>query len=210
MTDQNYTAMLMLLDRSGSMSSIREDMLGGIHELLQRQAQEEGFMTVDVLDFDDELNVQAIQVAPADLKVTLEPRGGTALYDAIGSGLNAFTQNMSQLPEHAQPAHVQVVVVTDGMENSSREYNVTTVRNLVKQKTAAGWDFVFLGANQDAVLTGASLGFEQESSLTFGTKGKDVKGANDALNRYISDKRKGEKKGFTTEERFESNDQGEA
>ena len=78
MTDQNYTAMLMLLDRSGSMWSIRDDMIGGIHELLQRQAKEQGFMTVDVFDFDDELNVQAIQVAPADLKVALEPRGRTA------------------------------------------------------------------------------------------------------------------------------------
>jgi Mg-chelatase subunit ChlD len=210
MPDQNYTALLMLVDRSGSMSSIRKDMEGGISELLREQALVPGLLTVDVIRFDDAIEVQSVMAAVEDVKISIDPRGGTALYDAIGLSINGLASNIALLPEHAKPGKVQVVIVTDGEENSSREYTGENVRKLVAAKEKLGWDFVFIGANQDAALSGANIGISADKTLTFGTKSKDIAGAKDALSRYIKDARKGDLKGFTNEERFDANDEGQA
>jgi hypothetical protein len=105
------------------------------------------------------------------------------------------------------PDTVQVVVVTDGKENASREYTVQAVRDLVKQQTEKyNWDFVFLGANQDAVLTGTALGFAADSSLTYAADASGVGSMNQTLSRYVTDVRRKTKVGFTTNERRKAAD----
>lgn len=205
MTDQNYTALLLVLDRSGSMESIQREMEGSLKELINRQAAEEGLLTVDLVTFDDQIEHVFSLASPNKLKVKIEPRGMTALFDAIGSSVQKFEHVISSLPEHARPGKTQVIVVTDGQENASQEYSAASVKKLIERKKMdSGWDFVFLGANQDAVFTGLNLGFDQDSSMTFVADASSVAGMADSLDRYVKDIRKGEKKGFSEDERRKS------
>ncbi|TFC42641.1 VWA domain-containing protein [Cryobacterium sp. TMT1-21] len=205
MTDPNYTALLLVIDRSGSMSSIRDDMVGGLTAMIAEQAAGPGLLTVDIVTFDDEIEHTHTLADPATVSVELEPRGMTALHDAIGVAVTGFGQTLRALPEHARPDTVQVVVVTDGGENASHEYTAAAVRALVTQQTREySWDFVFLGANQDAVLTGADLGFDADSSMTFAAASDEVAALSVNLGRYVTDVRKKDKRGFTSEERTEA------
>lgn len=205
MADNNYTALVFVLDRSGSMESIRGEMEGGLKELIKRQAAEEGLLTADLVTFDDQIEHVFSLASPNKLKVKIAPRGMTALFDAIGSSVQKFEQVVSGLPEHARPGKTQVIVVTDGLENASQEYTAKSVKKLIERKKSdAGWDFVFLGANQDAVLTGRHLGFDQDSSMTFAAEAGSVSGMADSLDRYVKDVRKGDKKGFSEDERRKS------
>ncbi|MBG6108408.1 VWA domain-containing protein [Frigoribacterium sp. CG_9.8] len=207
MTDPNYTALLLIIDRSGSMVTIRDEMVGGLTAMLAAQAAEQGLLTVDVVTFDNLIEVQCSMASPEDVVIALEPRGATALFDAIGLGVSGFGHTLAALPEHARPGVVQVVVVTDGEENSSQEYTADAVRAIVTEQTERyGWDFVFLGANQNAVLTGAHLGFEADSSLTYAADGLAVDAVSATLTRYVSDVRKSAKRGFTSEERRDAVD----
>ena len=202
MTDPTYTALLLIVDRSGSMQTIREDMIGGLNALIAEQSAEEGRLTVDIVTFDDEIEQQCTLADPASVTVVLDPRGSTALYDAIGVAVTRFGRTLSAMPEAARPGVVQVVVVTDGEENASREYRADTVRALVtRQSETYGWDFAFLGANQDAVLTGAALGFDADSSMTYAPSPDAVGSVSRSMSRYMKDVRSSTKRGFDAGER---------
>ena len=205
MTDPNYTAMLLVIDRSGSMASIRDDMVGGLTAMLAEQAAEPGLLTVDIVTFDTEIELQCSLADPKAVTVTLDPRGGTALYDAVGQSVTEFGRVLAALPEHARPETVQVVVVTDGDENSSREFGRDAVRALVtQQKEQYAWDFVFLGANQDAVFAGQRLGFDADSSMTYAAGAEGVAGMSASMGRYVKDVRSKTKRGFDSVERLQS------
>lgn len=205
MTDPNYTAMLLVIDRSGSMAGIRDDMVGGLTAMLAEQAAEPGLLTVDIVTFDTEIEIQCSLADPKDVTVTLEPRGGTALFDAIGQSVTGFGRVLAALPEHARPETVQVVVVTDGHENASREFGLDAVRALVThQKEQYSWDFMFLGANQDAVLSGERLGFDAGSSMTFMPSPTAVTNMSASMGRYVKDVRGKTKRMFDADERVGS------
>ena len=164
-----------------------------------------GFLTVEIIQSDNVIESVCAMSHPEDVTIALEPQGGTVLHDAIGFGVNKFSQRISALPEHAQPKAIQVIVVTDGEENSSVEYSAKQIRKLIKSKQKdAAWDFVFLGANQDAVTTGGNLGFSHDSSMTFTPSGPQVSMASAATSRYISDRRMGRRTGFSRHERRQS------
>ncbi len=202
MTDPNYTGLLLVIDRSGSMTRIRDDMVGGLTAMLAKQAAEKGKLTVDIVTFDDRIKQQVTMGNPKKVKIKLEPRGSTALYDAIGMAVTSYGRTLEAMPEDSRPGVVQVVVVTDGKENASVEYSADAVRDLVHHQTAVyNWDFVYLGANQDAVLTSAALGFAADSAMTFVAATANVDALSGSLGRYVSDVRKNTKLGFTDGER---------
>jgi uncharacterized protein YegL len=170
--DKNYTHVVVVLDRSGSMNNCASDMEGGLRTLVAKQAGEPGKCTISlyrfdnvtdkVLDFADVKNVK-----PESLK--LEPRGGTALYDALGLAIDETGLELAKLPESLRPGIVTFIVITDGGENASREYN----SEQVKQKTnhqinTYNWDFVYLGANQDAFAIGHSIGIAKGYNFDVG------------------------------------------
>jgi uncharacterized protein YegL len=203
MTDPNYTALLLIVDRSGSMESIKADMEGGLNTLITEQLAEPGLLTVDLFTFDTEVKHEFALTDPKNLKVKIEPRGSTALYDAIGIGVTEFGRSLSAMPEHARPETVQVIVVTDGEENSSVEYKASAIKKLITtQKDDYKWDFVFLGANQDAVLNGVDLGFDAGSALTFAPGADGVDASAKSMSRYMTDVRRKQKKLFMAEERI--------
>lgn len=196
------TALLLVIDRSGSMQSIRDDMIGGLQRMLDAQAALPGRATVDIVTFDAEVELQCSMVDISEARIQLEPRGSTALHDALGDAVIGFAAALDALPDALRPDVVQVIVVTDGHENASRRYSAAQVRELVeRQQRDHGWEFVFLGAGQDAVLTGTRLGFDAGSSMTFTAKGEHVDGMSDALSRYVTDVRMSKKQLFLEAER---------
>jgi uncharacterized protein YegL len=203
MTDPNYTALLLVIDRSGSMAVIRDDMVGGITTMLAEQATGPGKLTVDIVTFDTEIETQCSLADPSDVQVVLEPRGATALFDAIGQSVTAFGRVLASMSENDRPDTVQVVVVTDGEENSSREFGLEAVRAVVtQQKEQYSWDFMFLGANQDAVLSGERLGFDAGSSMTYSAGADAVSSMSASMGRYVTDVRAKSKRDFNDAERL--------
>ena len=204
MSDPNYTALMLIVDRSGSMSSIRDDMVGGLTTLVEEQKKQPGLLTISMVSFDNQVELQHQMATPDAVSIQLEPRGGTALFDAMGFGLNTMQADIDALPDHAKPDTVQVVVVTDGHENASGEYTGKTVKRLVEEKTKENWDIVFLGANQDAVMKAAELGIMRDRSMTYGANRDGVSNATESMSRYMSDRRKGSHTAFSPEERRKS------
>jgi len=195
---------MLIVDRSGSMSSIRDDMVGGLTTLVEEQKKQPGLLTISMVSFDNQVELQHQMATPSAVNIQLEPRGGTALYDAMGFGLNTLQADIDALPDHAKPETVQVVVVTDGHENASAEYTGKTVKRLVEGKTKDNWDIVFLGANQDAVMKAAELGIERDRSMTYGANSGGVTNATESLNRYVSDRRSSGQTAFSPDERRKS------
>ena len=204
MSDPHYTALMLIVDRSGSMSSIRDDMVGGLTTLVEEQKKQPGLLTISMVSFDNQVELQHQMATPDAVSIQLEPRGGTALFDAMGFGLNTMQADIDALPDHAKPDTVQVVVVTDGHENASGEYTGNTVKRLVEEKTKENWDIVFLGANQDAVMKAAELGITRDRSMTYGANRDGVSNATESMSRYMTDRRKGSHTAFSPEERRKS------
>lgn len=153
----------VVLDRSGSMETIRKDTIGGFNTFLAEQQALPGAAKLSLFQFDTMYEPNYEGVAIKDAKPlsmeTFVPRGGTALYDAIGRTVIATE---ARKPE----GKVIIVITTDGHENSSREYNAASVKTIIERKRADGWEFVFLGANQDACLTAVSMGMAAGSAMS--------------------------------------------
>lgn len=168
MTNPDYTALLFIVDRSGSMQTIREDMEGGINGVLEEQKKLPGEVTVDVAYFDDEIDYDDRFLSLESASIKIEPRGMTALHDAIVISTKKFGEALSQLPEEDRPGNVVVIIVTDGHENKSKEYTISDVKDIITlQQDTYGWEFLFLGANQDAIQTGATFGLRKGASMTY-------------------------------------------
>ena len=191
MTNADRKLIAALLDRSGSMRAIAADMCGGFDAFIAKERAQPGSTLVTLAQFNDRYEVvyenQPIGAVP-DLR--LEPRGNTALFDAIGRFITEVGAGLAALPEDDRPGEVTVVVITDGHENSSRAWTDESVRQLiVQQETQYSWDFVFLGANMDAVDVGTGLGFAADKSLTYDADGDGVRGAWNAVSSYTDRKR---------------------
>lgn len=159
--DAKKSHVTLVLDRSGSMSSCKTDTEGGVNEFINEQKNQEGEVSVSILEFDTELDYVCENIPAKEVgKYTLEPRGMTALLDAIGKAVNDTGKYLAGLPEEQRPALVTIMIVTDGHENSSREFNTKTIKDMIEhQQEKYNWQFSYLGANQDAFLVGGQLGF---------------------------------------------------
>lgn len=174
------TDLTIILDRSGSMQSIRADMEGALDALIADQRAAPGELRVSLVRFDD-LAEHVFTALPADQvrRIRISPRGCTALLDAVGQTLDATGVRLSNTPEADRPGTVLIAIVTDGMENASTHFNWNDVhQRIVHQSTVYGWQFVFLGANIDAIATAGQLGIAQHDAMTFAF---DAKGTQDAV-----------------------------
>ena len=169
---ENYTHIAVVLDRSGSMNNVKDDTIGGFNQFLEDQKKEEGEATLTLAQFDNQYELleeftDIGEVALLDDK-TFVPRGRTALRDAIGRTITTVGADLAKMDEADRPSKVVVVVLTDGHENASREFSGDDIKALVEQQqNDYKWEFVFIGANQDAVLVGGSLGFDRGKSVTY-------------------------------------------
>jgi hypothetical protein len=176
MTKKNATHICLILDRSGSMMSIREDVAGGVNAFLKEQREAPGECTFTLAQFDDqnpfEVLYDHVPIKDAqDLGEAYRPRGNTPLFDAVGKGIVLAGEKLAALPEHERPERVVFVTMTDGLENASREYNAAKVSEMTKhQKERYGWQFMYLGANQNAQEVATSAGIVRTAAVTYDTK----------------------------------------
>lgn len=162
MTKENYTHLTLVVDRSGSMTSVLTDAQSGIDTLLEEQFALDLPFTLSLIEFDTEIsNVATMTKSRPEYK--LKPRGFTALFDAIGKGITQTGAHLRALPEDERPGTVLFVIVTDGYENASREYSGNAIKKLVEeQREKYNWQFQFIGADESA-LQGQALGFNTTS-----------------------------------------------
>ena len=173
MTDKNLTHLYFLLDRSGSMASIRRETEAGFDAFVAEQRRGSGKCRVTLAQFDDEYDeVYAGLDVHAVPPLRLRPRGSSALLDSLGRLITAAGERLAALPEGERPASVVVGVLTDGYENASREWTHERIRALIDQQTHVyNWEFMYLGADQDAIEVGARMGFDARKSMTY-SRGK--------------------------------------
>ncbi|NPV12891.1 MAG: VWA domain-containing protein [Ignavibacteria bacterium] len=172
------TKIICILDRSGSMSSIIEDAIGGFNTFLKEQQELDDVANMDIFLFDTEFskvvnNVDIKNVKPMTNK-TYVPRGGTALYDAIGKTIDSELDFLAQNPNN-RPDKTLCVILTDGEENSSREYSREKIKMMIEEmEKEFKWNFIFLAANQDAIMTAGSIGIAAGKSMNFAANGEGI------------------------------------
>lgn len=168
----NLTEIACVIDRSGSMESIRSDAIGGFNSFLKSQREEEGDARVTLVLFDHEYlvtceNTDIHQVANLDNR-SYEPRGTTALLDAIGRTIDDMGTRFAHTPEENRPGQVIVAILTDGLENASRKFSRQQIFEKIKhQREKYNWEFVFLAANQNAIATAESLAISATDAANF-------------------------------------------
>jgi hypothetical protein len=188
MTDSEKALIAVLLDRSGSMESIKSDTEGGFNAFIDDQCKQPGEAHVTLAQFDTEYEVVYSDRPVADVdRLQLQPRGMTALYDSLGRLITDVGAQLATTPEAERPGKVIVLVMTDGHENSSREWTHEAVSKAIKrQERDYSWEFIFLGANMDAVAIGQQLGFAADRSMTYATTSEGVSSSWDTNSKLVS------------------------
>jgi hypothetical protein len=188
---QGLTHIIFIVDRSGSMSGIAKDMIGGYNTFIKKQKETPGECFVSFYQFDDIYESVFERIALADVKdlddTTYVPRNMTALYDAIGKTVNNYGKYLSELAEDQRPERVLVVIITDGQNNASHEFTADQVKNIVKHQTDVyKWDFVFLGSNIDSWSVADSIGIKAGSTMQFANVGGSVSASYSMLSKNVT------------------------
>jgi len=181
---KDYTHITVVLDRTGSMESIRDDTIGGFNAFLNKQKTEPGTATMTLVQFDSQDPYEIVHRFKPIAEVTeltresYVPRASTPLLDAIGRAINDLEHSLTELKADDRPAKVVMVVVTDGQENSSREFRKDQIEKMIKEKTEKNdWQFVFLSADLAAIGDAKAVGFFANAVLLYE---KSSKGSADA------------------------------
>lgn len=170
--NQNLTEIIFILDRSGSMHGLEADTIGGYNSFIEKQRELPGQVYLSTVLFDTRIDVlhdrvSLDKVAPLTGKDYVTG-GCTALLDAVGGALHHIGNVHKYAREEDRPAKTLVVITTDGMENASRRYSLAKVREMIeRQQSKYGWEFIFLGANMDAVSEAAKFGIGADSAANF-------------------------------------------
>ncbi|MBP5185173.1 MAG: hypothetical protein J6113_08700 [Lachnospiraceae bacterium] len=169
---ENLTELVFILDRSGSMSGLESDTIGGFNSLIAKQQKEDGEAIVSTVLFDDVTDVIHDRVPIGDVKKLTEEeyyvRGCTALLDAVGGAINHIGNVHKYAREEDRPAKTLFVITTDGLENASREYSFKDVKRMIeRQKEKYNWEFLFLGANIDAIEVAGNMGISRDRAANY-------------------------------------------
>lgn len=168
---KGLTELVFILDRSGSMHGLEKETIGGFNGLLEKQKKEEGEALISLVIFDDETEVivdrKSVQEVPELTDRQYYVRGCTALLDAMGGAIHHIKNVHKYIREEDVPEKTLFVITTDGMENASREYTYDRVKKMVEAQKEAGWEFLFLGANIDAIGAAGKLGIRPERAVNY-------------------------------------------
>ena len=169
---KDLTELVFILDRSGSMGGLESDTIGGYNSMLEKQKKEPGEAIITTVLFDDKyellhdrINLRGVAPITDDEYFV---RGSTALLDAIGTTVNKIAKVQKNTAEEERAEHVLFVITTDGMENASREFDYPRVAKMIeKQKKEHNWEFIFLGANIDAIETAQRFGIGADRAVNY-------------------------------------------
>ena len=170
--NNNITELVFILDRSGSMSGLESDTVGGFNSMIEKQKKEDGLAYVSTVLFDNTSEVIHDRVPLHKMTPMTEDdyyvRGCTALLDAIGGAIKHISNVHRYARPEDVPAKTLFVITTDGMENASRHYTAEKVKTMIKNRTDGfGWEFLFLGANIDAVEAAGRIGIDRDRAVDY-------------------------------------------
>ncbi|HEY5268568.1 MAG TPA: vWA domain-containing protein [Candidatus Saccharimonadales bacterium] len=177
MTKENFTSINVIIDASGSMQHLAADTIGSFNSFLKEQKEGPGEAAFSLCTFSTDYRLQHDFVKIAGVpnldSKAYAPSGGTALLDAMGTAIDSLGTKLSALPEEERPSKVIFLIITDGHENSSKHYKLPKIKAMVEhQKDTYNWEFVFMGANMDAITAGESMGVTASNSINYAaTKG---------------------------------------
>ncbi|MBR2836065.1 MAG: VWA domain-containing protein [Coriobacteriales bacterium] len=190
---ENLTELVFILDRSGSMGGLEDDTIGGFNSTLDTHKAEEGEAVVSTVLFDHETKVLhdrvPIQKVEHITRNDYQVRGSTALLDAVGSSIRHIERVHSYLPEEYRPARTIFVITTDGYENSSHKYTYGAIKETIERKRKEDWEFLFLGANIDAVKEAERIGIHQDRAVTYMADSQGQRLAYESVNGALSEMR---------------------
>ncbi len=169
--NKELTEMVFILDRSGSMAGLEDDTIGGFNAMVKKQQKEEGKALLSAVLFSDRSNViydrvDIEKVEPMNDR-QYQVGGCTALLDAVGEAIRHIRNVHKYAREEDRPAKTVFVITTDGMENASREYDHKKVSGMIREQQEKGWEFLFLGANIDAVAAARDLGIREDMAVEY-------------------------------------------
>lgn len=177
----NITELVFILDRSGSMAGLEADTIGGFNAMIEKQKKEEGECYISTVLFDNESEVLHDRVKLSNIKPMTDReytvRGCTALIDAIGGAIHHIGNIHKYARPEDVPEHTMFIITTDGMENASQRYSSEQVKRMIeRQKSRYGWEFLFIGANIDAVETARHYGIDEDRAVNYNadTKGTGI------------------------------------
>jgi uncharacterized protein YegL len=193
---KGLTELVFILDKSGSMSGLEKDTIGGYNSMLEKQKAIDGECRITTVLFDnnyellhDRIDIRA--VSPITEK-EYQVGGSTALLDAVGKTIHTMGNAQKYSSEQTRADKVIFVITTDGMENASREYTYDRVREMIeRQKSKYGWEFIFLGANIDAAKTASRFGIDSNRSANYHADSKGTRLNYDAMHCFVSEIRAG-------------------
>ena len=175
----DFTELVFILDRSGSMSGLESDTIGGFNSMLAKQKEGGASVLVSIVLFNHESKVIHdrcdIREIPLLTEKDYEPAGMTALLDAVGDAIKHIKRVHRYIRPEDVPARTMFVITTDGMENSSRKFSGNEIRALIEEQKKVGWEFIFLGANIDAVETACSIGISENRACNFIADGMGIR-----------------------------------
>lgn len=190
----NITELVFILDRSGSMMGLEKDTIGGFNSMIEKQKKQDGDCYVSTILFDNVSEVLHDRIKLEDIHEMTEDdytvRGCTALIDAIGGAIHHIGNIHKYARPEDVPEHTMFVITTDGQENASHRYTSEQVKKMIeRQKEKYGWEFLFIGANIDAVETAARYGIDRDRAVNYNADGKGTQIVYDSVARAVCDVR---------------------
>ena len=186
----NITELVLILDRSVSMTGLESDTIGGFNSMIEKQKKLDEKCYVSTVLFDNESEVLHDRIDLADVpKMTDKeyfPRGCTALLDAVGGAIHHIGNVHKYAREEDVPEKTIFIIITDGYENASRSYTLDQVKEMVSGQQARGWEFLFLGANIDAIAEAARFGISADRAVSYRSRGRSVRLNYDVLSKSVA------------------------
>lgn len=190
---KDYLHLVLIIDESGSMSSIKKDTVGGLDSLIQEQKAADGEVTVTTSFFNSKTrNIHDfVKIGEVNsFENIYKPSGCTALLDAVGTTIDSVGETLSNMKEEDRPSKVMVVISTDGLENSSTEFTKDAIREKIKhQQDVYSWEFVFIGANQDSFAEAGKLGISASSTMNYAYSNEGAHSAYASISRGVLESR---------------------